>query len=92
MSDIGTLQYSNDSDPIVWSDVRFFTKEAHKVISRYSKFLILMLSSNNIIIEEITTSSLTEGLNNLVRTQIRLASTPLISGHLQPPRRSLDLQ
>ena len=62
VSDIGTLQYSNESEPIVWSDIRLFTKDAHKVISRCSEMLTSMLSANSIIINEVTTSSLTEGI------------------------------
>ena len=73
VSDVGTLQYSNESDPIIWSDMRFLAQNAHKV----SEMLTLMLSSNNIIINEVTTSSLTEGIiSKEVCKQINLASTP----------------
>ena len=77
VSDVGTLQYSNESDPIVWSDMRFLTLNAHKVISRCSEMLTLILSSNNFIINEVTSSSLTEGIiSKQVCKQISLASTP----------------
>ena len=77
VSDVGTLQYSDESDPIVWSDMRFLTQNAHKVISRCSEMLTLMLSSNTIIIKQVTTSSLTEGIiSREVCKQINLASTP----------------
>ena len=76
VSDVGSLQYSNESDPIVWSDMRFFTQNAHKVISRCSEMLTLMLSFNTIIINEVTSSSLTEGIiSREVCKQINLAST-----------------
>ena len=74
VSDVGTLQYSNESDPIVWSDTRFFTQNAHKAIS---EMLTLILSFNTIIIKQVTTSSLTEGIiSKEVCKQINLASTP----------------
>ena len=77
VSDVGTLQYSNESDPIVWSDMRFLTQNAHKVISRCSEMLTLMLSSNTIIINEVSSSSLTEGIiSREVCKEISLASTP----------------
>ena len=77
VSDVGTLQYSNESDPIVWSDMRVLTQNAHKVISRCSEMLTLILSSNNIIINEVTSSSLTEGIiSKEVCKQINFASTP----------------
>ena len=75
VSDVGTLQYGNESDPIVWSDVRFFTIDAHKVISRCSEMLTLMLSSNSITIKENISSSLTMGIiSKQVGTQISLVS------------------
>ena len=77
VSDVGTLQYSNESDPLVWSDMGFLTQNAHKVISRCSEMLTLMLLSNNIIIRQVMTSSLTEGIiSKEVCEQINLASTP----------------
>ena len=73
VSDVGTLQYSNESDPIIWSDTRFFTQNAHKVIS---EMLTLILSSNTIIIKQVTSSSLTEGIiSKEVCKQINFAST-----------------
>ena len=77
VSDVGTIQYSNESEPIVWSDMRFLTQNAHKVISRCCEMLTLMLSSNTIIIKQVTTSSLIEGITSReVCKQINLASTP----------------
>ena len=77
VSDVGTLQYSNESDPIIRSDMRFLTQNADKVISRCSEMLTLMLSSNTIIIKQVTTSSLTEGIiSKQVCKQINLASAP----------------
>ena len=75
VSDVGTLQYSNESDPIVWSDMRFCTQNAHNIIS--SEMLTLMLSSKNIIINKVTSSSLKEGIiSKEVCKQINFASTP----------------
>ena len=76
VSDAGTLQYSNESDPIVWSDMRFFTKDAHDVISRCREMLILMLSSNNTISMEIAGSlSTKEIISKEDYTKVSLAST-----------------
>ena len=75
VSDVGTLQYSNESDPIIWSGMRYFISNTHKVISTCSKMLTLMFSSTDI--ENIRTSLLAEGLiSKEIETQINLASGP----------------
>ena len=72
VSDVGTLQYSNESDPIVWSGMRYFISNTHKVISTCSEMLTLMLSSTNIM--NVATSLLAEGIiSKEVETQISLA-------------------
>ena len=75
VSDAGTQQYSDESNPIIWSIMRFFTSNTHKVISTCSEVLALIFSSTDV--KELTTTLLTEGIiSNEVEDQIILALTP----------------
>ena len=75
VSDAGTPQYSDESDPIIWSNMNFFRSNTHKVISKCSEMLSLIFSSTDV--KEIATSLLAEGvISKEVETQISLAFTP----------------
>ena len=74
VSDADTLQYSDESDSIIWSGIIFFTKDALKVISTHSEILTLMFSSN--VSKEIMNRLLINGvISKEDETQICLALT-----------------
>ena len=75
VSDAATRQCSDESNPIIWSNMKFFKSNTHKVISTCSEMLSLIFSSTDV--KEIATSLLAEGvISKEVETQISLAFTP----------------
>ena len=75
VSDIGTLQYSSESDPIVISADGILTKDVHKVIVANQDTLVSAFSSADpSTIAEII--SIKELISKEDETQISLASTP----------------
>ena len=76
VSDVGTLQYSNESDPAVVSANRILTKNVHKVIVDNKDILASVLSSTY----PVTILSLMLSIKGIIskddEAQISLASTP----------------
>ena len=75
VSDVGTLQYSNESDPIVLSTDRILTNSIHKIIVANKDMLTsaFSLADPNIIA---VTLSVKEVISKKDEAQINLTSTP----------------